>query len=529
MSQVSQEEQWVQGKGVCAGGNPYTVQAGKQAFEAGGNAIDAAVAAQLMAMVAEPLLTGLGGGGIATIHHEGKTKVLDFFSTMPGISHQGPVAPLDHVEISFGPDTQKFSYGLASVATPGMIQGLWTLHKAGGRLPLPMLARWAADQAEKGLEVSRGLSRSIDALTVIIKLDDYLAPKFFDAQGQAVKEGHHYDLKEMSETLMRWAEGGPKALLSGAPLQDLFDVLGPFAPLGLQDILDYQVHWRNARKQEYNIGKHARSCIWTPDLPSQGGSQILALLRELQRLDDAQHFALHQAPFDPLDHAFVEWFADAMQSVEQKKGPEWPRPLLDEDHPYAEYWHSSSAGFTTHISTADSQGTLVGITSSLGETAGISVAKQGLILNNFLGETDVAPPHCLPKPGQRLFTMCAPTLIQRSSDAAMYMLGSGGSSRIRSVILHGIVYLLDQRWSKKFSINEVVRAARCHLEAGKLRVETQGRSKECMQKLSENWGDALIPFEGENLYFGGLHMSGVSPMGLLGAGDLRRSGSHIIV
>ena len=55
--------QWVKGRGVCAGGHRYTVDAAAKAFEAGGNAIDAAVAAQLMAMVAEPLLTGLGGGG----------------------------------------------------------------------------------------------------------------------------------------------------------------------------------------------------------------------------------------------------------------------------------------------------------------------------------------------------------------------------------------------------------------------------------------------------------------------------------
>ena len=53
-------------RGVCAGGHPLTVEAGRRAFEAGGNAIDAAVAAQLMACVAEPLLTGLGGGGLAS-------------------------------------------------------------------------------------------------------------------------------------------------------------------------------------------------------------------------------------------------------------------------------------------------------------------------------------------------------------------------------------------------------------------------------------------------------------------------------
>ena len=61
-------------RGVCAGGHPLTVEAGRRAFEAGGNAIDAAVAAQLMATVAEPLLTGLGGGGVALLKRGSKRK-----------------------------------------------------------------------------------------------------------------------------------------------------------------------------------------------------------------------------------------------------------------------------------------------------------------------------------------------------------------------------------------------------------------------------------------------------------------------
>ena len=137
--------------GVCAGGHPLTVEAGRLAFEAGGNAVDAAVAAQLMATVAEPLLTGLGGGGLALLRHEGHTRVLDFFSDRPGLGPARPFAPLEHTEVNFGVDVQRFSCGVASVAVPGMIQGLWTLHQAGGKLPLPKLARWAADQAERGL------------------------------------------------------------------------------------------------------------------------------------------------------------------------------------------------------------------------------------------------------------------------------------------------------------------------------------------------------------------------------------------
>ena len=524
---------WVQAHGVGAGGHPYTVQAAQQAFEAGGNAIDAAVAAQLMAMVAEPLLTGLGGAGMATIHHQGQTKVLDFFSTMPGMNRSGPFAPLNHLNVNFGPDVQHFSYGVASIAPPGMIHGLWTLHQTAGSLPLPQLARWAADQAEKGLAVSHGLQKSIGLLAPIVQLDDYLAPKFLDADGKAVQAGHFYDLAEMSETLMRWAEGGPSALLSGEPLQDLLNVVGPFAPLGLDDLQCNPVRWHTARQQRYGIGSHADSLIWTPGLPSQGGLQILSILKELQRLE-AQCFPhdltdASQMTIDPLGKDMVNWLACAMRDAEYYKGDDWPQALLESSHPHHGYWHDHSAGFTTHISTADANGSLVGITSSLGETAGVSVANRGLILNNFLGEHDVAPPHCNLVAGRKLFTMCAPTLIQHSGDGSFYMLGSGGSSRIRSVILHGIVYLLDHRCNTQLDLAQVAHAARSHWENGKLRIETKGRHDQCMQQLADTWQDALITFQGDNLYFGGLHMSAVSSHGLLGAGDARRSGSHVIV
>ena len=61
--------------GVVAAGSPWTVEAGLRALRRGGNAVDAAVSASLMAGVAEPLLTGLGGGGVATVRVRGEVEV----------------------------------------------------------------------------------------------------------------------------------------------------------------------------------------------------------------------------------------------------------------------------------------------------------------------------------------------------------------------------------------------------------------------------------------------------------------------
>ena len=512
-------------RGVCSGGHPLTSEAGRRAFEAGGNAIDAAVAAQLMATVAEPLLTGLGGGGLAMLKRGTRYDLLDCFSNRPGLGPKRPFAPLEHVDVEFGVDVQRFSYGVSSVATPGMIHGLWALHRAGGVLPLPKLARWAADVADRGLEVSIGLSKSIKALAPIIVNDPYLEAKFFvdGPSGRTVASaGHPYALPELSETLMRWASGGPAAIFSGSTLRAIMEALGEFAALGVHDLESYDVHWRSPRLTELKT-RQRPARMWTSGLPSQGGVQISALI---EHAASALTSLGKEEMVEPLGVKAVEIIAEAMRALESKKGSNWPAPLVSAQ---PNLWRNQ-LGFTTHLSTYDDQGNAVGITSSLGETAGVSVDSLGLLLNNFMGEEDVAPPRCLPMVGERLFTMCSPTLLEIDHLEGIqgYMLGSGGSSRIRSVIAHGVLYLVDGLLGLGGDLNGAVKAPRIHLEGGKLRLETFDRPEGLVDEVRQSCEareESLVCFEDLNLFFGGLHLASGGALGLGGAGDPRRSGS----
>ena len=76
-------------KGVVAAGHPLTAQAGADVLRAGGNAVDAAVAAVLMSFVAESPLTGPGAGGFMVVHAGGESHVLDFFVAAPGLGLDG--------------------------------------------------------------------------------------------------------------------------------------------------------------------------------------------------------------------------------------------------------------------------------------------------------------------------------------------------------------------------------------------------------------------------------------------------------
>src|SRR3982751_3834728 len=103
--------------GVIAAGHPLTAEAGADVLRAGGNAVDAAVAAVLMSFVTESPLTGPGAGGFMLVHTaDGENALLDFFVAAPGrgLDVQEP-AELTPIEVAFTDEAiQIFHVGPAS-------------------------------------------------------------------------------------------------------------------------------------------------------------------------------------------------------------------------------------------------------------------------------------------------------------------------------------------------------------------------------------------------------------------------------
>ena len=112
-------------RGAIAAGHALTAEAGARVLEAGGNAVDACVAAAFVSWVCESPLTGPGGGGFMLVHEgaEGRTRVLDFFVTVPREATEA--GRLLELAVDFDGDTrQLFRTGAAAVATPGTALGL---------------------------------------------------------------------------------------------------------------------------------------------------------------------------------------------------------------------------------------------------------------------------------------------------------------------------------------------------------------------------------------------------------------------
>ena len=129
-------------RGVVAAGHPVTAEAGAEGLRAGGNAVDAALAAMFASFVAEPMLTGLGAGGYMLVAPPGAEPVLlDFFVEAPGrgLAPGAPHAPLRSVEVDFGDAVQVFNIGAAAAGPYGTLSGAWTAAERFGRLPLAEL------------------------------------------------------------------------------------------------------------------------------------------------------------------------------------------------------------------------------------------------------------------------------------------------------------------------------------------------------------------------------------------------------
>ena len=490
-------------KGAVSAGHPLAVEAGLGALRAGGSAVDAAIASMLTSCVAEPLLTGLLGGGVATIRMNGAVEVCDFFSNAPGrATPSAAPLPMDLVELDFGPTTQTFRVGGGSVAVPGMPHGIIAMHARYGRLPLERLVAPAVEASRQGVMVTAGFARVNRLLWPILKRDPEIVA-MFARDGEPLTEGDLFRCPALGDTLALFADEGLEAFTHGVLGDALLRCLGPGSLLSSEDLRE-----NRARFLEPLVVPFRGATVWLTGPPSVGGLLVAHSIHSVER---------EQPLRDPLSAQSLEVLAESLRNAESMLGDSFYRELFEPG--FAErFTGNASAGYTTHLSVVDEAGNAVAVTSSLGETAGIVVPGTGLLLNNFLGEEDVNPKGAECSAGKRLVTMCCPTLLEH--DGWVIAMGSGGSSRIRSAVLHGVVFLVDGGMLAA----QAVRAPRVHVEAGVVRFEAEARAPGVVEAVEARYPDA-VRFEELGMYFGGLHLVGGRNGEFAGAGDPRRSGA----
>jgi gamma-glutamyltranspeptidase/glutathione hydrolase len=493
-------------------------------LRAGGSAVDACVAAAFTSWVAEPALTGPGGGGFLVAYDAARRRplVLDCFVAVPGEGHRGPVAPLEPYIVDFGTGQQTFLVGPGSCAVPGVTAGLEQAHRRLGRLPWAELARPAIALARAGVELTPAHA------DVIALLEGFLGAsaegaRVFGPSGNALRAGDLTSNPPLGDTLERIAANGARELADGETARAL--IAHQTATGGLLTAADL-VAYRAIRRRPLTLPYRERMFVTNPP-PSSGGALIahaLAVLAGGPRLSG------------PLSALAVARVAAALRSANAQRTPAFERALYrggavrrvlaaaengQVAHAASVAWPSRSP-WTTHISVLDADGNAASLTCSTGCGSGVVVPGTGVHLNNMLGETDLAVASLQLVPGMRLTSMMAPSIVLRDGRAEL-VVGSSGSARIRSAIVQVVVAALDLG----LPLQDAVDLPRVHPEGEVLDCEG-GFPVETLDGL-EAAGERLVRWPDRNIYYGGAQVVAHTGEGFAAAGDPRRGGVGIVV
>ena len=497
-------------KGAIACGHPETATAGEEVIHAGGNALDAAIAALLTACVAEPVLASLGGGGFLLARRSnGETRLFDFFAQTPGQAHPEPDFHATHAD--FGTATQDFHIGLGAAAVPGMPAGIVAMHDWGGSMPLPALAEHAISAARRGIEINRFQGNILDIVRPIYEA----TPAARRQYGRDVAStGKLMRQPALADTLEHLTTEGAAPFYRGEIGQRITRLCRESGGhLHQQDLEGYRVIEREPLAVEYRDHQ-----IFTNPPPSAGGKLIQFALA--LTLEQAQRRS-RERPAPGSERHLLD-LVETMRATGDARqrlldDPESFTPLLADARD--ELGRFQVTRGTTHISTIDASGGAASLTVSNGEGCGSMIPDTGIMLNNMLGESDINPHGVGRWPiNQRLGSMMAPTLACAGSDC--WVLGSGGSNRIRSAIYQVLCNLVDFQMTAE----EAVNAPRAHLEERLLSIEPGFDTPHSNSDDLAKAGLTIEHWDQPSLFFGGVHLAGMQAGSLIAIGDPRRGG-----
>lgn len=517
--------------GTVAAGHPETAEVAAQVLREGGSAADAAVAAVFASWVCEPLLTGPAAGGhlLVVPGSDGSDAssepplAIDAFCAVPGVGDaddaRDPIDALQAVDVDFGDAHQTFHVGAASVAAFGLIDGLVRMHRRWGRLPLADLAAPAADLARRGVALNRQQAYVATLLERILALTPDSRALWF-RYGTLLGEGDRFVAPELAATIERLGRDGVEPLRTGdLAAACVATCAAGGGALTTRDLAEY----RARESVPLAVAYRDRRVLTAP--PSSAGGVLLAMaLGHLDRIDRRRD----GGPDAAAPPSNAELIA-AMGRADAERTTEFDDRL--HDHGFADRLLALRLGSTTHLSVIDAGGLGCAITCTNGEGSGVVVPGTGIHLNNVMGEEDLNPrlrdrppaPRRPPlPPGRRMPSMMAPTAVLRGG-ATEAMLGSAGSSRIRSALLQTIVGLVDHGRDPVAAVE----APRLHVEDGTVYVEP---GVEIPARRGGEIVEPLVRFRDRNLYFGGVQVVCRDPGSgaLSAAGDPRRGGAVVV-
>jgi gamma-glutamyltranspeptidase / glutathione hydrolase len=471
-------------------------------LEAGGNAVDAAVTAALVAGVSSPSSSGIGGGGFALVFMaaEKKVRFFDFREMAP--------ARLDVLAFEKRPLPPEERGKLVGV--PGEVAGLHALQQAFGRHRWREVTLPAVRLARDGFSVGPHLGRALRAKGRFASGDAELRSLFWPG-GSPLRAGRRLVNPALARTLERVADEGPGAIYQGPIAREMVTTAqSRGGALAESDLDRYRVVERAplcARWEGHDV------CTAPP--PSAGGLMLFEVLGEFTR-DELR-------AFDPAGGAYQHLIAEAMRGAVADRMrfvgdpdhvsvglPALLRPSrlaarraqIDPRKSRTPVDFALPGGGTHHLVTADAGGNVVSLTTTVNHAFGaeLMAVPSGIVLNDELDDFTSARDAMAfgagkgpnrPQPGARPVSSMTPTLVLEQGRVVLALGGSGGATiatNVTQTVLRRLVFGM--------SPGEAVRAPRFYLGSGGATIWLERGTPRALWRDLEGRGEsvALVPF-----------------------------------
>ena len=535
--------------GVISTAQPEATEAGALTLMAGGNAIDAGIAAALVQGVVDPLMCGLGGVGTAMVHvpAKGAPENFNFLGAAPRAAQSDLWADkiLGETGDGFGFMLQGNvnALGHQAAMVPGNLAGYWAMHQAHGRLEWASLCDHAIRAAETGWMVrphvysyatqdegAQGRVHNSDILGFTKEGRElYIAET-----GAMHRPGTIIRNPGLAASLRTIAAEGAAALYGGAIGETLVaDMQANGGLITMADLEAYQASRASALTGTY------RGFDIATNQPGGSGVQILQMLNILENFDLSGDHALGTPEYITLmaealtyayndkrtrvgDPTFVDVPLDALRSKD------YAAELADrirngEKAVLNRMAQPKESTETTHVAVFDRDGSTFSMTHTLGAPSGVMPPGCGFILNGCMSIFDPRPgrPTSL-APGKSYTSSMSPTLIYR--DGAPYLvIGAPGATYIPQAIGQVIVHCIDFG----LSISDAIAAPRVAVTQSQ-RIDLSNRIPRFVEAELRNRGyDTLRSFQSHA--FAGVHGIKIEDGHAAGAADPGRDGMAMTV
>ncbi len=458
-------------------------EAGRTLLNAGGNAVDAAVATALALAVTHPAAGNLGGGGFAVIHRAdtGTVVTIDFREAAPAAATERMYLDAD------GKLVPRHRAGPRAAGVPGTVRGLGLAHAQHGVRPWSEVVRPAARLAREGFAITETLARSLNAQlfagTETAGVPEDLGPgadrladfpasvaAYRKPDGSPWKAGDRLVQPDLAATLERIAADGPDEFYRGRTAELI--VAGMTAGGGLitrADLEAYRARERPPVKVSYRGHE-----VYGMGPPSSGGTILALTLAMLEPLDLRDAGPTHPTTLHQVTEAMRRaYFVRATELADPDQvavpldrllAPEFARELWASVRPGRATPSAELADFpilgaegnhTTHLSTLDARGNAVALTYTLEEGYGSKavVPGAGFLLNNEMGDFNLIPGRTdaagrigtVPNriaPGKRMLSSQAPTIVLKDGRVRL-VTGSPGGRTIPNTVLWVVLNVLE--------------------------------------------------------------------------------------